>query len=357
MPKLGPGRSKLSSYSIAKYGPQTDNDRDWIPEAGNGISSTNGGKAIAWTNSSDANYPTNVAFQQTFLQHLTNQWKCATNGGVPYYCMDKEHSLWSSTHQDIHPAGPTRQEIRANFFVYGAVKAIDSNALICAPEEWGWSGYFYSGYDQQSPGYADRSANGGWYYCPWLLSQFYQRATNTHPLLLDVFTLHCYLQSGEYGSDVSTSLQLRRNRSTRQLWDTHYVDKSATAAIAITNRALSGTGQVWQMTSANALNHLADILFTGGLFTNIVPTQSITLFVLPFGTPPPSPTLQSGRLSASNTFDLWLQGRDGQRYVLLSSSNPADWTPLRTNTLASSSWHVVLPTNGSPSFYRGQWAP
>ena len=42
------------------------------------------------------------------------------------------------------------QEIRDKFFDYaGMVKALDPNALVLAPEEWGWSGYFYSGYDQQ----------------------------------------------------------------------------------------------------------------------------------------------------------------------------------------------------------------
>ena len=101
-----------------------------------------------------------------------------------------------------------------------------------APEEWGWSGYFYSGYDQQWSGarsdwnpahYPDRGTNGGWDYCPWLLNQFYQRATNTNQRLLDYFTLHCYPQSGEFSAtDVSTATQLLRNRSTRQLWDTNY---------------------------------------------------------------------------------------------------------------------------------------
>ena len=490
-PKLASGRGKLASYSIVKYGPQTGSDSDGMSDAGNGISSTNGNKPITWNDPNDANFPTNAAFQQAFIQHLTNRWQWSTNGGVPLYCMDNEHSIWFSTHQDVHPVGPTMQEICSNLFAYaGVVKALDPNAQVLAPEEWGWSGYFYSGYDQQNPGYVDRSNNGGWDYCPWLLNQFYQRATNTQQRLLDVFTLHCYPQGGEFGSDVSASMQLLRNRSTRQLWDTNYVDASwigqqpannilmlvprmknwvamyypgtrigvteynwggegningataqadilgifgregldlaarwtavattdivhqamkmyrnydgnkstfgdtsisatgpnpdnisvfaalrssdnaltlmvinkqltasATATVTITNRLLSGVGQVWQLTSTNAINRLADIQLPGGVFTNIVPAQSITLFVLPFGTPPPPPNLQSGGLSSTNTFDLWLSGTAGQRYVLLSSSNLADWTPIQTNTLASSSWHIVLPANSSPSFYRGQWAP
>jgi len=62
-------------------------------------------------------------------------------------------------------------------------------------------------------------------------------------------------------------------------------------------------------------------------------------------------------MSATNTLDLWLNGTAGQRYVLLTSSNLADWTPVQTNTLAGGSWHIVVPANGLLSFYRGQWAP
>ena len=40
--KLGPNREKLASFSIAKYGPQTDSDWQWFPDAGNGIHASNG---------------------------------------------------------------------------------------------------------------------------------------------------------------------------------------------------------------------------------------------------------------------------------------------------------------------------
>ena len=39
--KLGPNRSKLSSFSVAKYGPQQQTDAQWMPDAGNGVR-TNG---------------------------------------------------------------------------------------------------------------------------------------------------------------------------------------------------------------------------------------------------------------------------------------------------------------------------
>ena len=208
MPKLGSGRRILWSYSVNKYGPQQYVDPNRT-DAGNGLSSTNNDSPITWNNPTDANFPTNSAFEQAYVQHFISNWGKSTNGGVGYYLMDNEETLWHSTHQDIHPVGTTMQEIRTNFLTYaGMVKTLDPNALVCAPEEWGWPGYFYSGYDQQWSGqhsdwnpahYPDRTANGGWDYCPWLLNQFYQRDTGTGQRLLDYFTLHCYPQEGDVG--------------------------------------------------------------------------------------------------------------------------------------------------------------
>lgn len=498
VPKVGPSRGKLASYSIAKYGPQTGNDSQWMPDAGNGISSTNGNKPITWNDPNDANFATNSAFQRAFVQYLTNRWGVSTNGGVRYYLMDNEHSIWHSTHQDVHPNGASRVEIRDKFFDYaGMVKSIDPNALVLAPEEFGWSGYFNSGADLQYGGLygwgylPDRSTNGNLDYVCWLLNEFHKRDTNTNQRLLDYFTLHRYTEDGAVGgTDTSTATQLKRNRWTRSFWDTNYVDESwigsqtvnkvmliprmknwvatyypgtkigiteynwgaeahingatcqadiygifgregldlatrwttpasstptykamkmyrnydgndsgfgdtsvsaagpnpdnvstfaalrssdgaltvmvinkqigvsATANITVANRLLNGTGQVWQLTSANAITRLSDISFTGNQLTNTLPPQSITLFVLPGGAAPARPSLRAGNLSQTNTFDLWLDGTMGQRYILQSTVDFRTWTPVATNTLSASSSHLVLPAStASRTFYRALWAP
>ena len=488
VPKLGPNRSKLASYSIAKYGPQALNDSQWFADAGNGISSTNGNRPITWNNPNDANFATNSAFQQAFVQHLTNRWGLSAGGGVRYYIMDNEHSIWHSTHQDIHPIGATMTEIRDKVLDYaGQVKATDPNALVLGPEEWGWSGYFYSGYDQQygsQHGWGslpDRNANGGWDYIPWLLDQFRQRATNTNQRLLDFLTVHYYPQSGEYGNDISTSTQLLRNRSTRSLWDTNYVDASwissivmliprlknwaatyypgtktgiteynwgaepymngATAqadilgifgrenldlatrwttpdpstptysairiyrnydgkratfgdtsirtsapnpdtvsafgALRSTDGAMTvmvinkqsgtgvnltlnianfqgaGTAQAWLLNSSNSITRLADVPRTGTTLTTTLAPQSIALFVVP--SLPPAFRLSVGPATSTNTFDLWVNGQQGQSYVLQSTTNLINWTPVQTNTLISNSWHGVLPVlPGQSIFYRAR---
>jgi PKD repeat protein len=99
---------------------------------------------------------------------------------------------------------------------------------VVGPEEWGWSGYFYSGYDQQYgslhgwSSLPDRTTNNGWDYLPWLLNQF--KSLSQKPI--DVFSVHYYPQGGEFGNDVSQAMQLRRNRSTRSLWDPNYIDET-----------------------------------------------------------------------------------------------------------------------------------
>lgn len=231
-PKLGPNRGRLSSYSIARYGAQTGSDSQWFPDAGNGIRATDG-KRITWNDPNDANLPVDVAFQRGWVEHLTTRWGRAVQGGVPYFFMDNEPSIWHSTHQDIHPSGAGMEEVRDKFLAgAGMIKAMDPDALVAGPEEWGWLGYLYSGLDQQAAatnGWSklpDRIAHGGWDYLPWLLDQLRRDAATNHRRLLDVFTVHYYPQGGEYSSDTSTAMQSRRNRSTRSLWDPDYTDES-----------------------------------------------------------------------------------------------------------------------------------
>ncbi|HMW02473.1 MAG TPA: glycoside hydrolase family 44 protein [Acidobacteriota bacterium] len=229
--KLGANRSKLCSYSIAKYGQQTGNDWQWFPDAGNGILTN--GQEITWNDPNDANTPANSTFQQGWVQHLVSRWGNAANGGLRYYILDNEHSIWHSTHRDVHPTGATMDEVKSKMIDYGGkIKAIDPTAKVVGPEEWGWSGYLLSGYDQQygaQHGWSnlpDRANHGGMDYLPWLLDQLRQHQTSTGQRLLDVFTVHYYPQGGEFSDDVSSGMQLRRNRSTRSLWDPTYTDET-----------------------------------------------------------------------------------------------------------------------------------
>jgi PKD repeat protein len=229
--KLGNNRNKLASFSIAKYGAQTGNDWQWYPDAGNGILAS--GQNVTGNDPNDANVPADSTFQQQWTQHLVSRWGTNANGGLRYYILDNEPSIWHSTHRDVHPTGATMDEIKNKMIDYATkIKSVDSTALIVGPEEWGWSGYFYSGYDQQygsQHGWSflpDRNNYGGADYLPWLLDQMRQNNVATGLRLLDIFTVHYYPQGGEFSNDTSSAMQLRRNRSTRSLWDPNYVDET-----------------------------------------------------------------------------------------------------------------------------------
>jgi uncharacterized protein (DUF2141 family) len=112
------------------------------------------------------------------------------------------------------------------------IKAVDPGATVIGPEEWGWTGYFYSGADQQTAAangwtsFPDRAAHGNRDYLPWFLDQLRANNASTGTRLLDVFSVHYYPQGGEFSDDVSTATQQLRNKSTRSLWDPTYTDTS-----------------------------------------------------------------------------------------------------------------------------------
>jgi hypothetical protein len=229
--KVGASRSKLAGFSIAKYGPQNGNDWQWFPDAGNGVRSD--GTLVTGNDPNDANVPSTSLSQQGWVTHLVNRWGTNAAGGLRYYILDNEPSLWHATHRDVHPAGATMTEVRDKTIDYASkIKAIDPSALVAGPEEWGWSGYLFSGSDQQYGGahgwsfLPDRASHGNADYLPWLLDQLRQNNTTTGTRLLDIFTVHYYPQGGEFSNDVSSAMQQRRNRSTRSLWDPNYVDET-----------------------------------------------------------------------------------------------------------------------------------
>ncbi|GAA4483118.1 hypothetical protein GCM10023157_24560 [Gluconacetobacter asukensis] len=220
--KLGPNRSRLASFSIVKYGPQQESDSKNFFQAGNGMAPD--GTPLANTDPHDAQTPDDPENQQVRIRQLNSKFDTKD---VRYYILDNEPSVWQLVHRDVRPVGAHADEIATKVATYSnAVKNADPHALIVAPEEWGWAGYHYSGFDQQyaaTHGFdhtPDRETQTqGMDYVPWLLTQW--KAAG-HPI--DVFSLHFYPQGGEYSDSDSTAVELARNRSTRDLWDTNYKD-------------------------------------------------------------------------------------------------------------------------------------
>lgn len=207
----------LASFSVSKYGKQQAVDVHGLSDAGNGIALD--GTPIK-NDPGDASMPDDPQSQQERVRQLAHESGHAGPDGVRYYLMDNEPSLWQLTHRDIHPVGAHASEIASKVVAYSrAVKAADPAARIVAPEEWGWAGYRYSGFDQQfvaahNPGNPPDRENEthGMDYVPWLLAQWKQAG---HPV--DVFSLHFYPQGGEFKENQDTAdtaaIELARNRS------------------------------------------------------------------------------------------------------------------------------------------------
>ncbi len=232
-------RVKRWSFSVAKYGAQTETEASrtgyapWAStDAGNGIAQGSG-QFITNNNLLDANMPVTSTFQKGWIQHLTNRWGTASTGGLRYYLLDNEMSIWHSTHRDVVKTGINMEQSRDRMIEYASmIKQVDPGATIFGPEEWGWAAFLLSGYDQQvsdANGYTsfpDKAAHGNWDYLPWLLDQLRRTNNATGQRLLDVCSVHYYPQGGEFSTNVTTDLQMLRNRSTRSLWDPSYVDES-----------------------------------------------------------------------------------------------------------------------------------
>jgi hypothetical protein len=105
--RLGPNRARRCSFSIAKYGAQTDSDWQWYSDAGNGISAVTG-NAITGNDPEDANLRVDTEFQAGWVRHLTNRWGTATASGLRYYLLDNEWSLTITRKAASLVVAPTR---------------------------------------------------------------------------------------------------------------------------------------------------------------------------------------------------------------------------------------------------------
>jgi hypothetical protein len=226
--RLGPDRSPLASFSIARYGLQQKTDASGFAEAGNGVNLD--GQPIRGNDPRDAAQPDGPASEALRLRHTVARWKPASAGGVAFYLLDNEPSQWHLIHRDVQPEGLHAKDLSTKTLAYAAmIRSVDPSAKIVAPEVAGWASFKDSGFDQQQGGNRDahhqtdrNSQTGGLDLLPWLLAQWKQAG---HPI--DVVSVHFYPPGGEYrddGDDESPAMQLKRNQSTRLLWDRNYQD-------------------------------------------------------------------------------------------------------------------------------------
>jgi hypothetical protein len=224
-------RAVACGFSVAKYGAQQSVD-PYQTDCGNGVSPS--GANIVSNSPADTSVAITPVFVQNWIQHLIGRYGSAANGGVLFYDLDNEPMLWNSSHRDVHPSPTSYDEMRDRTYQYAAaMKAVDPNAQILGPVEWGWDAYFYSALDEAGGGAwwtnpPDRAAHGGIAYVPWYLQQMRTYEQQNGVRILDYLDLHYYPQANGVtlspAGDANT--QALRLRSTRSLWDPTYADES-----------------------------------------------------------------------------------------------------------------------------------
>jgi len=225
-------RVKRWSFSIAKYGPQSNNEcleADWASwceeDAGNGMH-TDGVTPVTGNDPYDTSRPVTSSFVTGWMAHIASRIGTAGQGGLKYYALDNEPMLWNSTHRDVHPAPVDYAEIWQRTQEYAAaIKGQDPNAVTFGPVLWGWCAYFYSAADGCAAG-ADYNAHGP--FLEWYFSQVEAYRQSHGVRLVDVLDIHYYPQAtGVALSDDETGgTAALRLRSLRSLYDPTYVDES-----------------------------------------------------------------------------------------------------------------------------------
>jgi hypothetical protein len=221
--------TKSVAFPVSEFGRQAAEDPDG-KGAGNGVGRD--GRPL------DPQAPgrTSVAASPEFIGRwvkAVQQHEAKRGRSVELYILDNEPGLWHDTHRDVHPKPLTYDELFERTVKYAtAVREAAPDALIAGPAEWGWTGYFYSAADQAAGlrKRPDRKAHGDAPLIEWWLDQVAAHQKKTGTRLLDVLDLHFYPQGPNLGVGTQGATDRDTNalrlRSTRALWDPHYVDES-----------------------------------------------------------------------------------------------------------------------------------
>ena len=201
--KVGAGRGKLASFSVAKYGAQADADWQWFADAGNGVLTN--GQRISGNDPNDANVPSNALFQRAWcsiwsiagartpaaVSATTSSTTSRACGRRPTRRASDRRDDGRNPEQDADTARRSRQSIRPR----------------SSPDPRSGAGAdLFSGFDLQHGGahgwsvLPDRNNHGGSDYLPWLSTPC-ARTTRQADSACLTFTVHYYPQGGEFSDD------------------------------------------------------------------------------------------------------------------------------------------------------------
>ncbi|MFZ0934279.1 MAG: glycoside hydrolase family 44 protein [Bryobacteraceae bacterium] len=237
-PKLISGQPLLfnvplsCSYSVAKYGAQTQTD-PYDPDCGLGVL-TNGTQIVNDPN--DVYQPITSAFAAQWVQSILDKYGPANQGGVQMWSLDNEPEWWDNVHMDIYHQPATYADmLNRDIATAQVVKAADPTALITGPVPGGWSGMLFSKKDMDAgwgknpycywDNPVDQNAHGKQPWIVYFLQQMQQFEQQNGYRLLDYLDVHGYITPPGVGFDntISSANTALRLTSTRAFWDPTYI--------------------------------------------------------------------------------------------------------------------------------------
>jgi hypothetical protein len=132
---------------------------------------------------------------------------------------------------------------------------------------------------------------------------------------------------------------------------------STPVTVSLANFSTSGTAQAWQINSASqtSIAQLADVSVANNSVSTTVPSQSITLFVIPAGdvlSPPSAPTGVAATVGSGTVTITWNPAGGATSYTVergIASGGP--YSPIATVADSSTSFKDSGLTNGSTYYY------
>ena len=209
--KLGSNRSKLASFSIAKYGAQTGNDWQWFPDAGNGIRDVNG-QNVTGNDPNDANVAVRLdASSKAGCSTSSARWGTNANGGLAvlhprqraeHLALDASRRASDRRDDGRDPEQDDRlrdqdQGSRSRRR-WSSVRRSGAGAAISTAATTSSTAASTAG--ARCP-IATRTAARTT--CPGCSTRCDRTTSTAGQRLLDVFTVHYYPQGGEFSDDTS----------------------------------------------------------------------------------------------------------------------------------------------------------
>lgn len=240
-----PGRIKRWGFSRALYGNQSLDECSYFganPPAWCTADSGNGecdgvpgpsafcqGGLIVGNNPADTSVTITPAWVGDWVAYLAGRYGGAANGGIRWYALDNEFSLWHHTHRDVRPNPVGYAELWQRMRDHAAaIKAADPGAKTFGPVTWGWCDLHYSPLDAGGCNTGpDRLAHGDLPLVAWVLQRNCADPLPGGARVIDYLDVHYYPQGGmALNDDESATIAARRLRSLRELYDPTYVAES-----------------------------------------------------------------------------------------------------------------------------------